>query len=124
MESSTIEATNVDEYIGMFSEDVQLKLRQLRKVVQETAPEAEEVISYAMPTYKLNGNLVHFAAFKKHIGFYPAPSGIASFQKELDRYQHAKGSVQFPLNEPLPIKLVQKIVKYRVKENLAKKKKK
>nr|WKN35245.1 DUF1801 domain-containing protein [Tunicatimonas sp. TK19036] len=124
MESSITKASTVDEYISMFPEDIQLKLQQLRQTVRETVPEAEEVISYAMPTYKLHGNLVHFAAFKKHIGFYPAPSGITAFQDELAPYRRAKGSVQFPLSEPLPLKLIQKIVKHRVKENLAKTKKK
>lgn len=124
MESNATKTTSVDEYISMFPEDIQLKLQQLRQTVREAAPEAEEVISYAMPTYKLHGNLVHFAAFKKHIGFYPAPSGITAFQEELAAYKGAKGSVQFPLSEPLPLKLIQKIVKHRVKENLAKQKKK
>ncbi|MEQ9438850.1 MAG: DUF1801 domain-containing protein [Cyclobacteriaceae bacterium] len=124
MESNATKTTSVDEYISMFPEDIQMKLQQLRQTVREAAPETEEVISYAMPTYKLHGNLVHFAAFKKHIGFYPAPSGITAFQEELAAYKGAKGSVQFPLSEPLPLKLIQKIVKHRVKENLAKQKKK
>ena len=124
MESSTTRAASVDEYIEMFPEDIQVKLKQLRQTVLEAAPEAEEVISYAMPTYKLNGNLVHFAAFKKHIGYYPTPSGIKPFQVELSKYKGAKGSIQFPLSEPLPLNLIRKIVEHRMKETLAKKTKK
>lgn len=91
-------------------------------MVRKAAPEAEEAISYGIPTFKLHGNLVHFAAFKNHIGFFPAPSGIAAFKKELAAYKGAKGSVQFPLDQPLPLALITKIVKFRVKENTDKKK--
>jgi uncharacterized protein YdhG (YjbR/CyaY superfamily) len=112
----------IDEYIQGFPEPVQSKLKELRRLVQEIAPEAQEKISYQMPTFYLNGNLVHFAAHPKHIGFYPAPSGIAEFKAELSRYKHAKGSVQFPLDEPLPMDLIQKIVVFRVEENRKKEK--
>lgn len=119
---------NIDEYIAGFPEDVQKSLQELRLTIRNAAPEAEETINYQMPTFTLKGNLVHFAAYKNHIGFYPAPSGIETFKDELSVYKGAKGSVQFPINTPLPLELVEKIVKYRVKENLekavAKKKKK
>ena len=107
----------VDDYINSFPQDVQALLRQMRSTIKAAAPGAEEVISYAMPTYKLHGNLVHFAAFKSHIGFYPVPSGIEAFKEELAPYKSAKGSAQFPLAEPLPLQLVERIVKYRVREN-------
>lgn len=96
---------------------IQEMLEALRKTIRKAAPEAEETIKYRMPTFTLKGNLVHFAAFKNHIGFYPAPTGIASFREELSVYKKAKGSVQFPLDRPLPLDLVTKIVGYRVKEN-------
>jgi len=118
----------IDEYIANFPIEVQEILDQLRATIKETAPEAEEAISYQMPTFKLKGNLVHFAAYKNHIGFYPTPSGIENFKDELSGYESAKGSVKFPIDQPLPLDSVSKIVKYRVKENLeraeAKKKKK
>lgn len=108
----------IDDYIGQFPAEVQEKLHTLRKVIRESAPDAEEKISYRMPTFALEGNLVHFAAFTNHIGFYPEPSGIEAFLDELARYKGAKGSVQFPMNEPLPYELISRIVKYRVAENL------
>ncbi len=108
------------EYISNFPKEAQLKLKQLRKAVKEVAPQANEVISYGMPAFKLNGMLVWFAAHTKHIGFYPRVSGIVAFKKELSVYKGAKGSVQFPLDNPLPIRLVKKIVKFRVIENLNK----
>ncbi len=114
---------NIDDYIATFPEDVQKVLKQIRATIQKAAPEAEEAISYQMPTFKLNGNLVHFAAWKNHIGFYPTPSGTKEFQKEIAKYVFAKGSIQFPLNEPMPLPLITKIVKFRVKENERKKKK-
>lgn len=107
----------------MFPDDVQEKLQAIRRTVHECAPEAVEAISYSMPTFKLNGNLVHFAAFQRHIGFYPTASSIAAFQEKLGRYHHSKGAVQFPLDEPLPLGLVREIVMYRVEENRAKGKK-
>jgi uncharacterized protein YdhG (YjbR/CyaY superfamily) len=114
----------IDEYIGAFPEDVQRILNELRQTIRKAAPDAEETINYQMPTFTLNGNLVHFAAFKNHIGFYPTPTGIEAFKQELSRYKGAKGSVQFPIDEPLPLPLIRRIVEYRVKENLARKPKK
>ena len=113
----------VDEYIKTFPQGVQTILEKIRQIIRKAAPEAVEAISYQMPTFKLNGNLVHFAAFKNHIGFYPTPTGITAFQKELAPYKGGKGSIQFPLAKPIPFDLVRKIVEYRVKENLAKGKK-
>lgn len=122
MEKSTskTEFHNVDEYIAMFPENIQDKLKELRELIREIAPETEEIISYKMPTFRLNGILLHFAAYKNHIGFYPTPSGIAEFKDELSSYKHAKGSVQFPIDETLPINLIRKMVAFRVKENNAK----
>ena len=114
----------IDEYIDTFPEDVRKILNELRQTIREVAPEAEETINYQMPTFTLNGNLVHFAAFQNHIGFYPTPSGIEAFKDELAAYKGAKGSVQFPMDEPLPLPLIRKIVEYRVKENLKRKPKK
>ncbi|WP_370573205.1 iron chaperone [Methanomethylovorans sp.] len=111
---------NIDEYISTFPENIQAILYKLRKIIRESAPEAEEAISYGMPTFKLNGNLVHFAAYKNHIGFYPTPSGIIAFKGELSSYKQAKGSVQFPIDEPIPFDIVKQIVEFRVKENKAK----
>lgn len=110
----------IDEYIGTFPEKVQDILEKLRQTIRTSTPEAEETISYQIPTFKLKGNLVHFAAYKNHIGFYPTPSGIEAFKKELSPYEISKGSVIFPLNKPIPFDLVRRIVEYRVKENLGK----
>ena len=110
---------SIDEYIAQFSPTVQETLGKLRNVIKAAAPEAEEKISYQMPTFALKGNLVHFAAYQKHIGFYPAPSGIAAFKDELSAYKWAKGSVQFPVEKPLPYELISRIVKYRAAENMA-----
>ncbi|OGO19228.1 MAG: hypothetical protein A2Z15_03170 [Chloroflexi bacterium RBG_16_50_11] len=112
----------IDEYIKTFPANIQTILEKMRQTVRKAAPESVEAISYQMPTFKLNGNLVHFAAFKNHIGFYPAPSGTETFNKELSPYKGGKRSAQFPLNSPIPYDLVEKIVKLRVKENSAKKK--
>ena len=112
---STVAA--IDEYIDGFPVDVQSRLRKLRSTIQRAAPMATERIAYRIPTFYLDGNLVHFAAFERHIGFYPGPSGIAAFQDALAKYKNAKGSVQFPHDEPLPLALVTKIVKFRVAEN-------
>ncbi|MCU0357867.1 MAG: DUF1801 domain-containing protein [Cyclobacteriaceae bacterium] len=120
--SETAAKTKIDEYIGDFPPEVASMLQQLREIIRKAAPQAEETISYQMPTFKLNGNLVHFAAYKNHIGFYPAPSGLNAFEKEIARYKHSKGAVQFPLDQPLPIRLITRIVKFRVRENLGKKK--
>ena len=109
----------MDEYIAGFPADIQEKLEKIRKTIKKAAPEAEETIKYAMPTFMLKGNLVYFAAFKHHIGFYAMPSGHVEFQDELSKYEGAKGSVQFPLDQPIPYSLITKIVKFRVKENLA-----
>ncbi len=108
----------IDDYIAGCAEAVQLRLEKIRATINKAAPEAEEAISYQMPTFKLHGNLVHFMAHTKHIGFYPAPSGITAFQDELAKYASAKGSVQFPLDKPIPYALIGKIVKFRVTENL------
>ena len=111
---------DIDEYISRFPKDVQAKLEKLRATIREAAPEAKEKISYQMPTFALEGNLVHFAAYRKHIGFYPTPSGIEKFKDRLSAYKWAKGSIQFPLDEPIPYELVREIVAYRVKENVEK----
>jgi len=116
----TTQAENIDAYIAGFPEDIQKRLESMRATIKKAAPEAEEDIKYAIPTFTLNGNLVHFAAFKNHIGFYPAPTGIEAFKKETAPYEAGKGSLQFPLDKPLPLALVSKIVKYRVTENLKK----
>jgi uncharacterized protein YdhG (YjbR/CyaY superfamily) len=107
----------VDSYIASFPADVQALLQQVRKTIQQAAPDATEAIKYAIPTFVLNGNLVHYAAFKHHIGFYPAPTGIKAFEQELAPYKQGKGSIQFPLDQPLPLDLITKIVLYRVKQN-------
>ena len=120
-------AKSIDEYIAAFPEEIQAMLEQIRATISKVAPTAEEAIKYAIPTFVLNGrNLVHFAAFKNHIGFYPTPTGIESFQKELSKYKQGKGSVQFPLDEPMPLALITKIVKFNMVRNaevIAKKKK-
>jgi len=108
----------IDEYISVFPKDTQEILKKIRATIQKAAPGAEETINYQMPTFTLKGNLVHFAAFKNHIGFYPTPTGIEKFKKELSTYKGAKGSVQFPLDQPIPYSLIGKIVTFRVKENL------
>jgi uncharacterized protein YdhG (YjbR/CyaY superfamily) len=109
----------IDEYIRTFPPEVREILEKMRETIHETAPEAEEAIRYGIPTFRLNdGNLVHFAAFEHHIGFYPTPSAIKAFREELSPYKHAKGSIQFPIDRPIPYDLVRKIVEYRVKESL------
>jgi len=107
----------IDEYISTFPPEVQVRLHELRAAISNEAPNASERISYGMPTFYLNGNLVYFAAYKNHIGFYPTPSGVEAFRTELSEYKWAKGSVQFPHNKPLPLQLISKIVSFRVKEN-------
>ena len=104
--------------IDGFPRDIQKILAKIRSTIKKAAPGAEEKISYQMPTFTLNGNLVHFAAFREHIGFYPTPSGTEKFQKELTAYKGGKGSIRFPLDEPIPFALIEKIVKFRVKESL------
>ena len=113
----------VEEYISSFPPDIQELLQQVRLTIQEAAPDAEECIAYGMPAYKLNGPLVYFAGYKGHIGFYATPTGHEAFKKELSRYKEGKGSVQFPLDESLPLKLIEKIVRFRVEENRTKSKK-
>lgn len=110
----------IDEYIAGFSPEIQEKLETIRATIRKAAPKAEEAISYMMPTFKLHGNLVHFAAFKNHIGFYPGASGIAAFEEELAGYETSKGTVQFPLDKRAPLTLITKIVKFRVQQNLDK----
>ena len=109
---------DIDEYIAGFPIAIQEILEKLRATIRKAAPEAEETVNYQIPTYLLKGNLVHFAAHKKHIGFYPTPSGIEAFRKELSAYESAKGSVKFPIDKPIPFDLINKIVTFRVKENL------
>jgi uncharacterized protein YdhG (YjbR/CyaY superfamily) len=113
----------IDEYIQTFPEDVQTVLEEIRQTIHRVAPEATETISYQMPAFKLKSNLVWFAAFKNHVGFYPVPSGIEAFKAEVSPYIAGKGTLQFPLDRPIPYDLIEKIVIFRVKENLAKKKK-
>ena len=109
---------DIDEYIAGFPDDIQAILQKVRTTIRKAAPAAEETIKYQIPTFTLNGNLVHFAAFKKHIGFYPTPTGIEEFKDELSAYAGAKGSVRFPLDKPIPYDLISRIVNFRVKENL------
>jgi len=120
MDSEQKGFSSIDEYIAGFPPEVQERLRQMRAVIRAAAPEATEKISYQMPTFYLAGNLVHFAAFKNHIGFYPAPQGIEQFKEQLAAYPGAKGSVQFPFDRPIPFDLVMQIVQFRVQQNLAK----
>ena len=110
---------NIDDYIATFPPDVQVILEKIRATIRKSAPGAEEAIKYRLPTFVLDGNLVHFGAFKKHIGFYATPTGNQQFRDELSAYEGAKGSVQFPLDKPIPLGLISKMVKFRVKENLA-----
>lgn len=110
----------IDEYIESSSKELQPILNKVRATIKKAAPDAEETINYGIPTFTLKGNLVHFAGFKSHIGFYPTPSGIEKSKKELSPYETAKGSVKFPLDQPIPYDLIEKIVKFRVKENLEK----
>ena len=120
----TKKPANIDEYIGTFPNDVQEILEKVRVTIQNAAPDAKEKISYSMPAYEQNGIVVYFAAFKNHIGLYALPSGHEAFKEELSKYKSGKGSVQFPLDQPMPYDLIAKIVKFRVKENLEKAKKK
>ena len=122
MTPARIKFSDIDSYISSFPEETQKILEKLRATIRKAAPDAIETINYGMPTFTLKGNLVHFAAFKNHIGFYPTPSGIESFKKELSAYEGAKGSVKFPIDKPLPFDLISEIVKFRVKETLQKSK--
>ena len=109
---------NIDEYIAGFPKDIQKKLKEIRAAIRKAAPEAKETIKYAIPTFTLNGNLVSFAAFKNHIGFYPVPRGVEPFKKELSAYKGNKSTLQLPLDKPIPLALISKIVKYLVKRDL------
>jgi len=111
---------DIDEYIAAFPEETQAILQKVRETIRKAAPEAQEAIKYQIPTFTLNGNLVNFAAFQRHIGFYPTPTGIDAFQDELSAYKGAKGSVQFPLDRPIPYDLIARVVTFRVEENLQK----
>lgn len=117
---TTMKPGSIDEYIAAFPNDVQAVLEQIRATIQKTAPDAEETIKYGMPTFTLKGNLVYFAAYKKHIGFYPAPTGNEEFKEALANYKTGKGSVQFPLDKPMPLELIVKMVEWRVKQNTEK----
>ncbi len=116
MQGKDAAPTTIDDYIARYPEEVQMILNRIRAIIREEAPDATEKISYQMPTFYLNGNLVHFGAFKNHIGLYPTPSGVEAFQEELSAYKGAKGSVQFPLDRPFPYDLIRRIVAYRVAE--------
>lgn len=118
--STKANPTLIDTYIANSPKEIQDTLKKIRSTIKKSAPKAEETINYGIPTFTLDGNLVHFAGFKNHIGFYPTPSGIEKFKKELSAYEGAKGSVKFPLDKPIPYALISKIVKFRVKENLEK----
>jgi uncharacterized protein YdhG (YjbR/CyaY superfamily) len=121
MEKENLEYSTIDEYINLFSPEIQEILKTLRNVIKEAAPDSAEKISYQMPTFTLKGkNLIHFAAYKNHIGIYPTPNGIDSFKTELSVYKGGKGSVQFPIDKPLPYDLIIRIVKFRVGETLKK----
>lgn len=118
--SNQSEHRTMDEYIAAFPQDVREILTKIRMVIREVAPEAEETIKYRIPTYVLHGNLVHFAVFKSHISLFPAPSGIEAFLSETAAYRTGKGTLQFPLDQPIPYELIRRIVKFRMDENLAK----
>jgi uncharacterized protein YdhG (YjbR/CyaY superfamily) len=118
------EITTIDSYIESCDEPIRPILHTIRETIKQAAPGATEAIKYAMPTFVLNGNLVHFAAHKNHIGFYPAPSALIAFNNEIEEYKSSKGAVQFPLNKPIPYELIEKMVHFRVSENLAKTRKK
>ena len=120
MKGDRREYKTIDEYISTFPNNIQVILEEVRQAIREAAPNAEEAISYQMPAFRLNGVLVYFAAFKNHIGFYPTSSGVTEFKKELSQYDVSKGTIRFPLDKPVPLGLVKKIVKYRVKENMDK----
>lgn len=124
MKADSIKFKTIRQYTESFPESTQKILRKLHKAIKETAPDAEETISYNMPAFTLNGPLVYYAAYKNHIGFYPTGLGIAAFKNEISGYKHSTGAIQFPIDEPLPLDLVKKIVKFRIKVNLEKAEKK
>lgn len=111
-------AKDIDSYISCFASEIAEKLTKVRETIKQAAPDAEEAISYQIPTFKLKGNLVHFAAFKNHIGFYPGSSGVANFKDELAAYEVSKGTIRFPLDKEMPLGLISKVVKFRVIENV------
>ncbi|MDN3583934.1 iron chaperone [Mucilaginibacter flavus] len=121
---TTDKPATIDEYIANFPADIQKILQDVREAIRSEAPDAGEKIGYAIPTFTLNGNLIHFAAFKNHIGLYPTPNGLEEFKEELSGYKGAKGSVQFPLDKPMPIDLIKRITRFRVEKMMAKPKKK
>jgi uncharacterized protein YdhG (YjbR/CyaY superfamily) len=112
--------TTIDEFIAQYPDDIQVILQKVRQTIREVAPGAVEAIKYGIPTFVLNGNLVHFSAYKNHIGFYPAPQGLEKFKEELSKYEGSKGTVKFPLNQPIPYDLIRKITIFRVEQNLEK----
>lgn len=116
-----IKVTSIDEYISQAPESVRERLKEMRTLIAEAAPQATEAISYGLATFKLNGNLVHFGNFKDHIGFYPGPEAIVKFEKELTSYDLSKGTIRIPMSQPLPRELITQIVKFRVEQNLKKK---
>lgn len=116
----TSQVTTIDQYIAEFPEEIQSILEQIRTTIKKTAPAAKEAMKYGMPTFVYEGNLVHFAAFKNHFGFYPAPSGIEAFDKQTSQYKAGKGTLQFPIDQPIPYDLIVQIVQYRLQENEAK----
>lgn len=120
MKNLTSSPLNIDQYIALYPDNVQKILQKIRMVISETAPEAQETISYQIPTFKLNGNLVHFAAFKNHIGFYPGSGAIEVFRDQLSAYPVSKGTVRFPVSDEFPYDLIRKITSFRVNENLSK----
>ncbi|HHX43813.1 MAG TPA: hypothetical protein GX714_07505 [Chloroflexi bacterium] len=120
MIAEKMDVTSVEAYIAGFPEEIQAILQRVRATIKEAAPDAQEAIKYGLPTMVLHGNLVHFGAFRDHIGFYPTPSGIEAFRDELRPYRLRKGTVQFPLDEPIPYDLIRRITRYRVQENLEK----
>lgn len=119
MDSKSAGFSSVDEYIGTFPPEIQALLEQIRETIRAAAPDAKEKISYQMPAFEQKGNLVYYAAWKTHIGFYPVSSAVAEFEDELSKYPRSKGAIQFPFNQPLPLDLIRRVVEYRVAENLA-----
>ncbi len=122
MKTAKKQFETIDEYIATFPEPVQKTLKKLRQTIKDSAPEAKETVSYQMPAFKLNGILVYFAVFKNHIGFYPTASGVSNFEKELTQYETSKGTIKFPIDKPIPLDLIRRIVTFRVKENMKKQK--
>jgi len=117
MEPNPLPPSTIDEFIAQFTPETQALLQKIRTVIHEAAPEASEAIAYGIPTFVLHGNLVHFSAYKNHIGFYPAPSGIEQFKEALAKYQKGKGTIQFPIDQPIPYDLVREVTLFRVNEN-------